>query len=75
MNSVQTGIKPGELTVIMAGKGKGKSMFGEQKTYPDGSVGWYTCHCGCGVEFLGHKRDYICPDCTAKLPKQLELPL
>lgn len=40
------------------------SNFGEQKQYPDGSVGWYTCHCyWCDDQFIGHKRDILCALC------------
>lgn len=36
------------------------------KKYPDGSTGDYICSCSCGVQFLGHKRDFICPECEIR---------
>ncbi len=76
LNKVQQGIKPGELNVILAGEGKGKSIFGEQKVYADGSTGHYTQTCSqCDARFTGHKRDPLCGACESKIPVQQDLPL
>ena len=47
------------------------------KIYPDvdKQPSLYSCTCFCGNLFFGHKRDNTCPECEAKIPKQLELEL
>lgn len=70
------GIRRGELNVISSGVGVGKSVFGEQKIYPDGSRGMYTCTCReCREPFIGHKRDSLCQKCEDNIPKQLDMEL
>ncbi len=80
LNNMLSGVvKAGELTVISAGSKVGKSVvmdaMANPKTYPDGSVGHYTCECSCGTWFTGHKRDRTCPECESKIPVQQDLPL
>lgn len=42
------------------------------KTYSDGYVGTYFCSCHCGKNFIGHKHDYICPDCSTKAGEEFK---
>lgn len=57
------GVKRGEIQCVTGAEGVGKSMLGETKKYPNGTVGKYTCQCICGKAFIGHKRDNLCVQC------------
>lgn len=71
---VSKGANRGEMSVILAAHGVGKSAFGDRKVYPNGDTGWYTCRCiECESKFIGKKGDNLCEVCELSRPVQLDL--